>query len=258
MISIYPKKGAHSSVTLFQPCNLLRFSQIKDLISAYTWSPIIYANNYRLEDNFISSRVIGLDFDEGLTLNQAVDNVFCDMRHIIGTTRSHQKDKNGLICDRFRVILQFDGMITDLRTYKWNIQRLVSHYESDQNAKGASRLFFPCLDIVSAGDGYLVDIEKPPEWFMDNSAREAELAAYAKLGDLPFWLKRNLAGTVLEGNRNSAVFGMAKDLAKIKFDRSFVESHLLNSQVYQDNVNDKDFIRGFNATINGIFRRGMR
>jgi hypothetical protein len=256
MISIYPTPGTFTNVNFpFSPVSPQRFSELASYVTTHTWSPIIYRENVRQEKNFSHSYIVGLDFDEGMTLGQATENIFCDMRHIIGTTRNHQKEKNGVVCDRFRVILQFERLISDLRTYKWNINRLVSHYESDENAKGASRLFFPCTEIVSKGDGYLVEVEEPPAWFMDNSAKEAELAAYAKLGDLPFWLKRNLANPIQQGNRNSAVFGMAMDLSKISFDRKFVESQLLESQVYKDNVTDRDFVRGFNSTINSIFRR---
>lgn len=258
MISIYPKIGAFSSVNFpFNPIPTNKFSDLPRYITRHTWSPIIYSDQIRREDNFKHSWFVGLDFDEGLTLQAAIENIFCDMRHIIGTTRSHQKPKGDRpACDRFRVILQFSECITDLRTYKWNINRCISHYESDMRAKGASRLFFPCQEIVSVGDGYLLDVEKPPAWFMDNSAKDAELAAYSNLGELPFWLKRNLDSYVPQGRRNDSVFGMAKDLSKIKFNKTFVESTLYRSRVYQENSNDKDFVRGFNSTINSIFRRG--
>lgn len=256
MISIYPKPGIHTSVSYpFSPVSPQRFSELASYVTTYTWSPIIYRGNVRQEKNFSHSYIVGLDFDEGMTLGQATENIFCDMRHIIGTTRNHQKMKNGAICDRFRVILQFERLISDLRTYKWNINRLVSHYESDENAKGASRLFFPCTEIVSKGDGYLVEVEEPPPWFMDNSAKEAELNAYAKIGKIPFWLQRNLANIIAPGNRNTAIFGMAMDLSKLNFNKDYVESVLKTSQVYKDNIDDRDFIRGFEATINSIFRR---
>lgn len=257
MISIYPTLGIFANINFpFSPVSPQRFSELASYVTAHTWSPIIYKNNTRRTNNFAHSCIVGLDFDEGMTLGQATQNIFCDMRHIIGTTRNHQKQKKDkLPCDRFRVIMQFEKMITDMRTYKWNVQRLVSHYESDNNAKDAARLFFPCVEIVSMGDGYLVEVEEPPEWFMDNSAREAELSAYAKLGDLPFWLKRNLANPVQQGNRNQAVFGMAMDLSKISFEKKYVESQLFESQVYKDNASDTEFVRGFNATINSIFRR---
>lgn len=258
MISIYPKPGVHASVNFpFSPVSPQRFSELASYVTAHTWSPIIYKKNTRRSDNFLYSTIVGLDFDEGMTLDQATQNFFCDMRHIIGTTRNHQKQKKDrLPCDRFRVILQFEKAITDMRVYKWNVQRLVNHYESDANAKDAARLFFPCTKIVSMVDGYLEEVEEPPDWFMNNSARDAELSAYAKLGDLPFWLKRNLANPVAQGNRNSAVFGMAMDLSKISFDKKYVESQLFESQVYKDNASDMEFVRGFNATINSIFRRG--
>lgn len=256
MISIYPKPGIHTSVSYpFVDICPQRFSSLSTYVTQNTWSPIKFRYQTRRQENFEQAILVGLDFDEGMTLGQAKENIFCDMRHIIGTTRNHQKMKNGAICDRFRVILQFEQPIKDLRTYKWNINRLTSHYESDQNAKGGSRLFYPCTEIVSMGDGYLLEVEEPPVWFMDNSAKEAELNAYAKIGKVPFWLQRNLANIIAPGNRNTAIFGMAMDLSKLNFNKDYVESVLKTSQVYKDNIDDRDFIRGFEATINSIFRR---
>src|SRR3972149_855154 len=70
----------------------------------YAWSPGIFKSNYRNLDNFISMDVIALDFDSGMSLDEAAI-VFANYAHIIGTSRSHQIVKGTTpACDRFRVI----------------------------------------------------------------------------------------------------------------------------------------------------------
>jgi len=53
------------------------------------------------------SNLIVLDIDEGMSLKYAKE-VFSDYYSIITTTRNHQKEKNGITCDRFRVVLLAD------------------------------------------------------------------------------------------------------------------------------------------------------
>jgi SMC interacting uncharacterized protein involved in chromosome segregation len=50
------------------------------------------------------SNLVIMDIDEGMTLEYAKE-VFKDYYAIITTTRNHQKEKNGKVCDRFRVVL---------------------------------------------------------------------------------------------------------------------------------------------------------
>jgi len=259
MISIYPKVGDHATVNHpFSVVGSKKFSNLADYVSKYTWSPCFYRDDLRREDHFMKAILVGLDFDDGMSLMEAKENIFCDMRHIIGTTRSHRIEKNGIVADRFRVILQFSEPIVDLRTYKYNLDRLVRHYGADENARGAARLFYPCREIVSVSDGYFVDVETPPEGYMNYSARDAELAAFSRLGEVPIWLQRELCHPVLPGNRNNAVFSMCLSLSKLKWDQDYVRSMILGSRVYKDNISDRNFIRGVESTINSLFRRGIK
>lgn len=259
MISIYPTLGAHASANRpFKSIYPQTFSQLAGFVTRYTWSPSNFTNETRREEFFSHAYVVGLDFDDGLKLCQAVDNVFAGMRHIIGTTRNHGKEKNGIVADRFRVILQFEHKISDLRTFKWNLDGLVKGYDSDKNARGGSRPFFPCTNIVSIEDGDLVEVEDPPDSYLDNTVKDAELEAFAKIGQMPLWLQHNLERSIAPGNRNNAVFGMAMDLSKIQASRDYVVEKLRQSRVYRENADDREFVRGMESTINSIFRKGRR
>lgn len=71
------------------------------------YSPAQWIDGYRKGENYISGEdCIVFDIDDGMSLSQAKE-IFSNYIGLIITTKSHQKDKNGVICDRFRVIIPY-------------------------------------------------------------------------------------------------------------------------------------------------------
>ena len=71
------------------------------------YSPVTWVDGYRKGENYKSGEdCIVFDIDDGMSLHQA-KQIFSDYMGLIVTTKSHQKDKNGIVCDRFRVILPY-------------------------------------------------------------------------------------------------------------------------------------------------------
>ena len=89
------------------------FFKIADLVkSDFNYSAGSFKNGYRKRENYLNyCDLIILDIDDGMSIKDAKD-LFCAYDYIIATTKSHQKDKHGIICDRFRVILPTDKPIT--------------------------------------------------------------------------------------------------------------------------------------------------
>jgi len=59
----------------------------------------------RKSENCVENQnCIGIDVDNGMTLNQTRE-LLKDYTYIIYTTKSHQKDKGGIVTDRFRILL---------------------------------------------------------------------------------------------------------------------------------------------------------
>lgn len=110
----------------------------------------MYEGNYRKRENFLGAELIGLDFDSGLSLDEALVR-FKNYWHVIGTTRSHQKEKDGKpACDRFRVILRLDQVVREYKDYEHTVRLLLKENpEADPAAKDAARQFFPCREIIS-------------------------------------------------------------------------------------------------------------
>jgi Protein of unknown function (DUF3987) len=83
-----------------------RWIELHKLLSAdINYSAGSFKDNHRNKENYLGSQdVVIFDIDGGMSLNIA-KAFFSQWKCIIATTKSHQKDKNGIICDRYRVIL---------------------------------------------------------------------------------------------------------------------------------------------------------
>ncbi len=153
-----------------------------------------------------------------MTLDQACRS-FCDMIHVIGTTKSHQKEKGGITCDRFRVALKLTARITDIKAYRHTMSKVIARYPADPAPKDAARFFFPCLSVVSSSDeGYTEDPQIPPadEYAIQQRRDAAKRAAYQMCGHKPTWLAAFLAtGRLCKAGRNQTVYAAAVELKKL-------------------------------------------
>ena len=95
--------------------------------------------NYKQEQNLII-----IDIDDGLKLSTA-KLMLSDYKCLIATTKSHQKDKKGLVCDRFRIIFIADKTIKlDSETYGEFMANVYDHLglPADQSCKDSSRFYY--------------------------------------------------------------------------------------------------------------------
>ena len=198
-----------------------------------------------------------LDFDSGeMTLGQAVENEFPDYRHVIGITKSHQKDKNGIICDRFRVLLEFAETIRDLDQYRQNMAALIREYGADNQCKDGARFFYPCTRIVSVNND--VDGEKVGVKPLVKTKRSSNVdyQHYKKLGAYPPFVMRNLSNPIQEGSRDKTIYGVAKDLAKCGYPLSLILQEVSNSPTYT--AADADHQKRFERACQSGFHDGSK
>lgn len=135
------------------------FSKIMDLVkSDFNYSAGTFLNGYRNKSNYGNySNMIILDVDDGLTIDKA-HQMFLPYNHIIATTKSHQREKNGIVCDRFRVLLPTETPITlNEKEYTTLMKSIMRKYSFvDQSCKDASRFYYPSKDsIVSYKYGFI-------------------------------------------------------------------------------------------------------
>ena len=172
----------------------------------YDWSPSVFHNNYRTKKNFISTDLLVLDVDFGRNLEDALE-LFSKYKFIIATTKSHQVEKNGVVCDRYRVILFLENPITDIATYDATWQSIYNKFPFiDRACKDVSRFFYKCIgNFYHKEEGELVKIVKAEPKKYDNTIKDMRgfyppSYLYAKNWGVP------------AGRRNDTVFRISCEL----------------------------------------------
>lgn len=210
MISFMPKKVTDPRCTAsgFISTECIDPVRLSKCMANFVYSPCVWKNGVRAEGNFMHARWCVLDFDDGETTLEQAMNTFCDMHHVIGTTKSHRKDG---VTDRFRVALLFEKQINDIRVYKYNMKIMIDKYGSDAACKDAARFFWPCIEIVSVSEDatYSVDVKAPPP---DKKPRKNRFEKYAGMGVIPVAIQARLKEPFKQGERNTRIFGLAKDM----------------------------------------------
>lgn len=217
IISIHPRKySGDDQIKRFvnsKPISTLaRLAKI--VADGWAWSPAIYSGQIKNQTNWIGADYLALDFDDGeLTLDAAV-KTFCDMACVIGTTMSHQKEKRGRICDRYRVILRLEEFCENFVDYEYTAYKLINHYGSDPTCGDPAKFYKPCREIVFVGDddGFHQDILAKPRWltFKKNISNELRIRHYAETGELPDYVTAFLKrGEIYRDGRNSTIFAVA-------------------------------------------------
>ena len=106
------------------------------------YSSIQWIDGYRKTDNYKSYEdVLIYDFDDGMTIDEAVSR-FKNYNAVIMPTKSHQIDKKGLVCDRFRVVIPFSTpMIKDAEMSKLIKTEIYKECGADLQVASASTKF---------------------------------------------------------------------------------------------------------------------
>ncbi len=122
----------------------LPVDRVADLVrSAGQYSAVEFQGGYRCAKNAIpGSELIILDYDAGVTLVDAVD-MFRQYIGIVATTRSHQKEKNGVVCDRFRVILPtLRPVKLEAVEFSKMMKEVIHNYGTDKACSNMSRMYY--------------------------------------------------------------------------------------------------------------------
>lgn len=151
--SIFKKNSeAFETREVWDEFNRPYINEVAQYISEYPWAPGIFAGKIRNNKTLESIQLLVLDVDEGCTLEQA-KKIFAPLKHIIGTSKSHRAEKNGIVCDRFRVILFLPEAVTTDEEFKAYWFAAFDKWPFiDKACKDSARFFFPCTEIVSVNE----------------------------------------------------------------------------------------------------------
>lgn len=86
----------------------IEFNKVIDIVKSdyRQYSPFTFKNGTKKSENWSNENqdLLILDIDDGLTIQDAKEQ-FKSYEYLLATTKSHQIDKKGLKCDRFRIII---------------------------------------------------------------------------------------------------------------------------------------------------------
>jgi hypothetical protein len=139
------------------------FDVVSDAVrSAGQYSATPFRDEYRDAAHALQgAELMVLDYDAGLAIAEAL-TLFNPFIGLIATTRNHQKEKHGITCDRFRVILPTRSPIAlggeDFRSM---MKEVINHYNTDQACCNIARMYygFPDAEVVFLDGCKLFDWE---------------------------------------------------------------------------------------------------
>lgn len=102
-----------------------------------------------------------LDIDDGMSIKQFQD-MFKKYKYVIGTTKSHQQEKKGLICDRFRAVIKTINLSANKDVLLRSIE-LVAPFTDKQTLTESASYLGNDNAIIIYNDGMLLDMYKATE-----------------------------------------------------------------------------------------------
>ena len=159
------------------------------IIGIGNYSPSIYQDGYRNSDNALPGQdLMMFDFDHGMTIDEA-KKMFSQFNAVIATTRNHQRDKHGVVCDRFRVVIPFASRLElESGDYSDLMDEIVIAFGADEACAEMSRMYFcnPDAEVYFTGGSAL--FEWIPFWSRVLARRESDVrehnnAISARSGD---------------------------------------------------------------------------
>ena len=122
--------------------------QLVNLLYDFAYSCSVFKGK-RNNKNFKHADYIALDIDSNQTIRGVAKTLErLNLMAYIGTTTSHQKAKNGEVCDRFRVILPLESRIDSEAKYRATMEYLADFFNYDIQCKDPARFYFACNKIA--------------------------------------------------------------------------------------------------------------
>ncbi len=237
------------------------------------YSSFIFKNDYRSSDNYINnmSNCIILDFDDGITIDEFKKSA--NFAYAIGTTKSHNIEKNGVICERFRVIIPTETAISlNSEDYSNMMSELFLEYtEADKACKDTARAYsgFTGAEVqIKRGDyfcwenyfkSYLDKKEIMRRW--QQKERERAVKNFENEDTKIDWYRENWLNDKMRsilkidekftsGNRNNSLYSYArffKDLELV--DSEIVEAIEWINNMELHEIEVKQILKGLRISI---------
>jgi len=212
-------------------------NDLSALVGKYPNSPCLWAKGVRSKNNFRIAEWIGLDFDDGMTLENAV-KTFDEYLCVIGTTKSHRVEKRGVSNDRFRVFIKLNKVCTNANDYEETVKHMIKKHGADKACSDAGRFFWPCktIELVKWSGKVLpvIDsteiVKKRKE--RNEKIRKQNLEINQTFKTIPHNVKHKLRyGISHNYSRNTACFQLGADLGCLNYSSDEIVNLIVNSAI---------------------------
>lgn len=216
------KDAKQKAYKTFNPRHVT-IDELAFVIKHHVWSPVIFKDSHRRKASFESCDVLAFDFDDGYSIEDAINLVQTwNSWAIIGTTKSHQKEKSGEApCDRFRMILRASSSCVDREQYEYNMELWLEKLKADKSCKDGARYFYPCEEIVFKQTGDTIDWHLLPENYireLDRFKKNQKAAErHRHQGTIPRWIQTRVSEGVTPGNRHRYCYAIGAALSEIGY-----------------------------------------
>lgn len=227
--------------------------EVAVLATMSDWAPGVFKENARSAANFKQVEFLVLDVDSGCTLEEAKEK-FKDYAHAILTSRNHQKEKNGVVADRFRVILPLIEPVCTQADYEatW-LEAQAKWPFIDKSCKDVSRMYYMSPELVELSpDG----LEIPVKYGITPAKPELPDKPLNERGSLWKATLDFLVHGAPAGERHLALVKCVSNMREQGYTQDEVETmieamtHLPTADWTQAGLNSKD-----KYTIKDIFKR---
>lgn len=162
----------------------VEFKDIPEMVTAgFNYVACKLKNETRIDNNFDGFvDVLILDIDDGCTIEQA-KSLFQKYEFYLITSKSHQKDKGGISCDRFRLFLHLENTVYIREQMEHLYNQVIQKYSFiDNKCKNVSRLYFasPLESLVIYNQG-----KRYPTSILFNSVTELGQKSTNDVWDIP-------------------------------------------------------------------------
>lgn len=133
---------------IYQSTNI-EFRQLHRMVSSdyRQYSPYEFKNNQKKSENWNNENqdLLIFDVDDGLSLLEA-KTIFQKYKYFICTTKSHQQDKKGKVCDRFRIIFPSSNIPRGEEYFKFLKEVEDAYPFFDKQPHNKTGAFLGCAD----------------------------------------------------------------------------------------------------------------
>jgi hypothetical protein len=194
--------------------------EVARCITGNVYGAAIWAGGSRREWGFCAARWCVLDFDEGVTKDEA-RQALDGLAYVLAPSKSDGIEKTtpaGKVKpaqDRFRVLIPFSAPIWNLDVFRYNMKLAIKRFGSDPLPYDGGRVWQPSPRVETIRSGKSLDVvmtvplEETQEHKQLQMQRYGESLAKAGAGALPRRVWRFLDGEITPSQRNVELFKVA-------------------------------------------------